>query len=85
MGGSRDRISLSQIGDASAGIALSVFDAAKAQCYLPQDRQKLLAVIEAGFGDLVPFNRVVRGLLSGEHEKVAPAHPHGGETQLFAV
>ena len=29
----------------------ATFDAAKAQCFLARDREHLLAVIEAGFGD----------------------------------
>ena len=36
------------------------FDAAKAQCYKVEDRQRLLAVIEAGFGDFDAFNASVR-------------------------
>ena len=40
------------------------FDAAKAQCFLPSDREHLLAVIEAGFGDFDDFNRVARTLLA---------------------
>ena len=40
------------------------FDAAKAQCFLPSDREHLLAVIEAGFGDFEDFNRLARNLLA---------------------
>ena len=36
------------------------FDAAKAQCFKQEDRQRLLAVIEAAFGDFRQFNRLVR-------------------------
>ena len=36
--------------------ALSRFDAFKARCFLSKDRHHLLAVMEAGFGDLQPFN-----------------------------
>ena len=39
------------------------FDASKASCFLPEDRERLLAVIEAGFGDLHPFSKLVAGLL----------------------
>ncbi len=38
----------------------ATFDAAQAQCYLPQDKHRLLAVIEAGFGDFQEFNQRVR-------------------------
>ena len=39
------------------------FDAGKARCFLASDRERLLAVIEAGFGDFYNFNRVARNLL----------------------
>ena len=42
----------------------ATFDAGKAQCFLASDREGLLAVIEAGFGDFYDFNRVVRNLLT---------------------
>eukprot|EP00964_Phaeocystis_antarctica_P095910 scaffold62300_cov75-Phaeocystis_antarctica.AAC.1 len=38
------------------------FDAGKARCFLASDRERLLAVIEAGFGDFHDFNRVARSL-----------------------
>eukprot|EP00964_Phaeocystis_antarctica_P120536 scaffold84269_cov64-Phaeocystis_antarctica.AAC.5 len=41
----------------------ATFDAGKAQCFLASDREHLLAVIEAGFGDFYDFNRVARNLL----------------------
>ena len=61
MGGSRERITLKQI-SADAVDALSRFDASRAQCFHAKDRHKLLAVIEVGFGNLTPFNKVVRRL-----------------------
>ena len=42
----------------------ATFDAAKAQCFLARDRDRLLAVIEASFGDFYDFNRVVRKLFA---------------------
>ena len=42
----------------------ATFDAGKAQCFLASDREHLLAVIEAGFGDFYDFNRVARNLLA---------------------
>ena len=41
------------------------FDAGKARCSLASDREHLLAVIEAGFGDFHDFNRFTRNLLAG--------------------
>ena len=40
------------------------FDAGKARCFLASDREHLLAVIEAGFGDFHDFNRVARNLFA---------------------
>ena len=42
----------------------ATFDAGKAQSFLEKDRERLLAVIEAGFGDFYDFNRVARNLLA---------------------
>ena len=62
MGGQRERIAVRELAE-GARSALASFDAAKANCFLPKDKHKLLSVIEAGFGDLRPFNRVVRAIL----------------------
>ena len=60
MGGASERIALKQI-SADALEALSRFDASRARCFHAKDRDKLLAVIEAGFGNLT--SSVVRRLL----------------------
>ena len=62
IGGERERITVVELVP-EARAALAKFDASKAQCYLRKDREKLLAVVEAGYGDLVPFNKEVRGIL----------------------
>ena len=43
---------------------LSRFDAGQARCFLDRDRQKMLAVIEATFGTMAPFNSYVRQMFS---------------------
>ena len=69
MGGAKERIEIVMINDlnkdpAAAHMHLKEhfegFDAAKAQCFKKQDREKLLAIIEAGFGDFQEFNKDVR-------------------------
>ena len=40
----------------------ATFDAGKARCFLASDSEHLLAVIEAGFGDFLDFNRVARNI-----------------------
>ena len=42
----------------------ATFNAVKTRCFLASDREHLLAVIEAGFGDFYDFNRVARNLLA---------------------
>ena len=65
MGGALQRIRVVELGEgAEVSASLAKFDASKAQCYLTQDRERLLGVIEAGFGDLQPFSRVVRAILT---------------------
>ena len=64
MGGSRDRIVLKSLG--SSDVDFGHFEAGKAQCFLPRDRDRMLGVIEATFGELRPFNQVVRGLLTDD-------------------
>ena len=46
------------------GRSFSNFDAARANCYDPKDKQKLLSVIERGFGTLGGFNFQARAHLS---------------------
>ena len=73
MGGSVERIEVLFIADprkdpAQAQAELTAmfenFDAAKAECFLPKDRERLLAVIEAGFGDVREFNKSVRRIFA---------------------
>ena len=50
----------------------ATFNAGKAHCFLASDREHLLAVIEAGFGDFDDFNRVARNLLASRlHENIS--------------
>ena len=69
MGGAMERIELRLIANPGQNQAaakmelaaqLATFDAAKAECFKQEDRQRLLAVIEAGFGNFDDFNRGVR-------------------------
>ena len=69
MGGAHERIDLKLIAHPDKELAeawgllkeqFQQFDAAKAQCFMQADRQRLLAVVEAGFGDFKEFNNGVR-------------------------
>ena len=50
------------IGDVDVASMLSSFDARRASCAVQEDRDTLLGLIEANFGDLRMFNKMVRGL-----------------------
>ena len=63
VGGAKEGIRVFHL-SADAEKSLNNFDAGKANCFKPKDKQHLLAVIESGFGDLVPFNKLVRGLFA---------------------
>ena len=81
MGGDQERVEIYLIAhpdddQTEARILLTeqfaTFDAGKAQCFLASDREHLLAVIEAGFGDFYDFNRVARNLLASRlHENMS--------------
>ena len=47
------------------------FDAARAECFKPEERQKLLGVIERGFGSLGSFNHQVSALAKGKIHRSA--------------
>ena len=65
MGGKQDQMSFIKIVDDAKDL-FARFDAGKAQCGFGRDRETLLAVIEAGFGDLHPFNKLVRRISTTE-------------------
>ena len=56
--------------------------AGKSSCFLEGDRQKLLAVIEAGFGSFVPFNKLVREIFN---EKLSKAPAVSGAAPAVSV
>ncbi len=65
MGGSVDRIVVIPINMADEAEAKAMFDQAdvgKSQCYLETDRQRLLGIIEVGFGNFDAFNDIIRNV-----------------------
>jgi len=62
MGGGMDRITVLPIGmsEADAKAKFQEIDASEAKCFLEGDRQKLLAIVESGFGNFVQFNSILR-------------------------
>ena len=85
MGGDLDRIEVTLIAnpDKNASEAqhelkeqFAHFDAAKAQCFLPKDKHRLLAVVEAGFGDFEEVNVKVRTAFAERLEAPASRTRH---------
>ena len=82
MGGNQGRVEIHLIANPDNGQAearrllteqFATFDAGKARCFLASDREHLLAVIEAGFGDFYDFNRVARSLLASRLHDELPS------------
>ena len=63
LGGDRERITVLPLSD-EAKASLQTFRVRHAQCFRPEEKQRLLAVIEAGFGDVQPFDDIIRHILS---------------------
>ena len=68
MGGTKDGIILKPLTGADSTSALAKFDCERAKCFHVADREKILAVIETGFGDTQPFNQIIRNLFSTQAE-----------------
>ena len=62
MGGEKERIRVLELGGVDVRGALNRFDAAHAKCFLVEDQERLLAIVEAGFGSLAPFSALIRGI-----------------------
>ena len=71
------------------------FDAGKAETFDPNDRQRLLAVIEASFGTFTPFNKIIRAtyptaklkasavsVISGDSLTLTPTFENGMNVQI---
>ena len=76
MGGSLERVTALTMPGKEVQQELAAFDAAAAQCFKPEDRARLLAIIESAFGDFAAFNAKVRGIFqkrSATLEELPPA------------
>ena len=62
MGGERERIRVLELGGVDVRVALNRFRAQEAKCFLKEDQERLLAVVESGFGSLQPFNILIRSI-----------------------
>ena len=62
MGGARERIDVRLLEESARG-GLELLNVRQARCLLPEDRQRLLAVIETSFGTTTRFQQLVRGII----------------------
>ena len=60
MGGELSRVTALALPGREVQRELATFNAANAQCFKPEDRQRLLGIIESAFGDFGSFNAKVR-------------------------
>ena len=51
-----------ELGGVDVRVALNRFRAQEAKCFLKEDQERLLAVVESGFGSLQPFNILIRSI-----------------------
>ena len=65
MGGTLDRVSVLPVGLRVEALEMAIgdFDAARCACFNEEDKQRLLAVVEAGFGTYRRFNDLVQASL----------------------
>ena len=60
------------------------FDASKAQCANPEDRERLLGIVETACGSLDAFSRIVRDTFSVEAQSSFNAYAAGGKARATA-
>jgi len=65
-------------------IKFEKFDAAKAACFVEEDRHHLLAVIESGYGSLNSFNHKLRGIVASVSEQANTGGGDGKSDRLSA-
>ena len=73
MGGAVSNITVVPIGAERASVeavkeSFRAFRGEKAECFLAADRHKLLAVIEASFGDFREFDHLVRNVFEDRRQ-----------------
>ena len=62
-GGVLDAVALKPLDPNAAETAIKDLDISKADCYVHQDKQRILAIVEASFGSSFEFNSSCRQIL----------------------
>ena len=79
MRGSMEDVVVLPIGDIDHRTSMAAFDASKAQCYNVVDRERLLSIIEAGFGGFDEFNGLVRRMVTSAWPAAPPTSEQDAE------
>lgn len=84
-GGSLDAVVLKPLKLESAESAIKDLDISKADCFQRQDKQRILAIVEANFGSSMQFNLSCRQILSSKLAATTgtSSTPKKGATRLF--
>lgn len=85
MGGSLERVTALPLPGKDVTNELAAFDAAQAQCFKVEDRERLLSIIEAAFGNFGTFNAKVRNIFEERSATIQDlaATKTRGATRLF--
>jgi hypothetical protein len=72
MGGTLDRVTILHIemSEMEASIMFRDIDIVRSKCFLESDKQKLLGIVEYGFGNANLFNEVIRDMFKSRHKTV---------------
>ena len=73
-GGREDQIDLKPLNDTTAVDAIAALDVDQADCYLREDKQRILAIVESSYGHSSQFNNACRRIL---FSKMGTAWPQG--------
>ena len=69
--------------------AFASFDARNCSCFIEEDRQRLLGVIESGFGSMAAFNESVRSIFPARLRRLSSTHSaselHSGSPRLHGL
>ena len=86
MGGALERVTALALPGKEVQRELATFDAAQAQCFKAEDRERLLAIVEAAFGDFGAFNAKVRAIFKTRSATIeSSGHGHGTGTSLISA
>lgn len=85
MGGALERVTALALPGKEVQRELATFDAALAQCFKVEDRERLLGIVEAAFGDFKSFNAKVRAIFKKRSSTLDSIAINGPATAAAAL